>query len=126
MKIRLKFVICTVKPSIVGVVAANVGVSDDPEVSRIVCDALVRPVEEYVMVYAEPGVPNTPRFVNVTIPEDALCEVVPSSTPPTETVAVTTAFDVVTVLPLTSWIRRTGCALVKAVPLLNPAAGDVN
>ena len=45
MKIRLKFVICTVKPSIVGVVEPKVGINEDPEVSKMVCVALVNPVD---------------------------------------------------------------------------------
>ena len=38
----------------------------------------------------------------MTIPDEALCEVVPRSTPPLETVAVTIALEVATVLPVLS------------------------
>ena len=102
LKIRLKLVICTVKPSIVGVVEPKVGINEDPEVSKMVCVALVNPVEPYVMVYADPGVPNTPRLVKVTMPEDADCTVVPMRRPPTDTVAVTDAVELVTTFPLLS------------------------
>lgn len=108
MKIRLKLVIWTVNPSIVGVVAAKVGRRDEPEVSRIVWSALVNPLDAKVTVYADPGVPKTPRLVKVTMPDDALWVVVPSNTPPLETVAVTEAVEEVTVLPLASWILKIG------------------
>ena len=83
-------------------VLPNVGVNDEPEVRRTVWVVLSKPGEAKVMVYVLPGVPNTPRLVKVTMPDEALCEVVPRSTPPLETVAVTMALEVETVLPLLS------------------------
>jgi hypothetical protein len=83
-------------------VLPNVGVNDEPEVRSTVWVVLNRPGDAKVIVYVLPGVPNTPRLVNVTIPDEALCAVVPRSTPPLETVAVTIAFEVATVFPVLS------------------------
>jgi hypothetical protein len=62
--------------------------------------ATVRPVTVYVIVYAVPIVPSTPKPVNVANPEEAVAVVVPTNEPPAPEVivAVTTSVDEVTVL----------------------------
>ena len=86
----------------VGVGAAKVGTSDEPEVSKNVCEAESKFGAEKVIVYTEPGVPKTPKLVKETTPCDALAVKVPRRTPPLETEAVTVAVELVTALPVAS------------------------
>jgi hypothetical protein len=68
-----------------------------------------------------PAVPVITRFVNVATPLLAATVVVPDSTPPLpeEIVATTFTDEFVTVLPLASTMRTTGCC-VNATPLTAP------
>jgi len=68
----------------------------------------VTPVGVNVSVYAVPAVPETPKLLNVAIPDEAVAVVVPTNVAPLLTVAVTTTPDDMTVLPPLSVIRTTG------------------
>jgi hypothetical protein len=85
------------------VAVPNVNVKDDDSIA-------VREVGVNVNLNG-PAVPVITRFVNVATPLLAATVVVPESTPPLpdEIVATTSTDEFVTVFPLASTIRTTGC-----------------